>query len=199
MKVDDATRAGWFGRGPCDLSGARPAEVLKRLRACNATSANHGPFPWRPEIPRAALSAARQSTALSEAQLRISSNFIDAAKDAAEITGHVLFSPPARASERALILHNLLEDTAQGLPLRRIPRRQRRGARAIETLDDGGISPPISRTSTLELGEALILPWADSRRSWVNDPAARPLACAAKALDMPEPGFFSGCVAVSQS
>ena len=41
---------------------------------------------------------------------------------------------------------------------------------------------------TLELGEALILPWRVATQV-VNDPGGEPLACAARAVDMPGPVF----------
>ena len=110
-------------------------------------------------------------------------------KDAAEIND--LFSR-ASASERALILYNL-HDT----PLRasaRIPAARAR--RAIETLEMAAFAEDVENF-TLELGETLILPWRVATQV-VNDPGGEPLACAAKALDMPERGV-SARVAVSQA
>jgi hypothetical protein len=101
-------------------------------------------------------------------------------KDAAEIND--MFSR-ASASERALILHNLQET-----PLRasaRIPAA--RAKRAIETLEMAAFATDIENF-TLELGEALILP-ARVAIQVVNDPGGEPLACAARALDMPSPVF----------
>ncbi len=118
--------------------------------------------------------------ALSEAQLRMSSNLSMQPKDAAEITD-MFFS--ASASERALILHNLLETPLKASA--RIPAA--RAARAIETLEMAAFAADIENF-TLELGEALILPWRIAAQL-VNDPGGEPLACAAKALDMPSPVF----------
>jgi hypothetical protein len=89
----------------------------------------------------------------------------------------------ASASERALILYNL-HDT----PLRaaaRIPAA--RATRAIETLEMAAFAEDVENF-TLELGETLILPWRVATQV-VNDPGGEPLACAAKALDMPEAVF----------
>ncbi len=101
-------------------------------------------------------------------------------KDAAEISD-MFFG--ASASERALILHNL-SDT----PLRasaRIPAA--RAARAIETLEMAAFAADVENF-TLELGEALILPSRVAAQV-VNDPGGEPLACAARALDMPSAVF----------
>src|SRR5229473_3073744 len=62
-----------------------------------------------------------------------------------------------------------------------------RAARAIETLEMAAFAADIENF-TLELGEALILPWRVAAQL-VNDPGGEPLACAAKALDMPSPVF----------
>jgi Uncharacterised protein conserved in bacteria (DUF2336) len=116
----------------------------------------------------------------SEAQLRVASNLSMQPKDAAEIID--MFSR-ASASERALILHNL-----QDTPLRasaRIPAA--RAKRAIETLEMAAFAADVENF-TLELGETLILP-SRVAAEVVNDPGGEPLACAAKALDMPSPVF----------
>jgi hypothetical protein len=101
-------------------------------------------------------------------------------KDATEINEMFV---RAGASERALILHNL-HDT----PLRasaRIPAA--RAARAIETLEMAAFAADIENFA-LELGESLILPSRVAAQV-VNDPGGEPLACAAKALDMPSAVF----------
>jgi hypothetical protein len=100
--------------------------------------------------------------------------------DAAEISD-MFFR--ASASERALILHNLQET-----PLRasaRIPAS--RAARAIETLEMAAFAADVENF-TFELGETLILPARIAARV-VGDPGGEPLACAAKALDMPSAVF----------
>ena len=101
-------------------------------------------------------------------------------KDAAEI--NEMFSR-ANASERALILSKL-----QDAPLRasaRIPAA--RAKRAIETLEMAAFAVDVENF-TFELSESLILPWRVATEV-VNDPGGEPLACAAKALDMPSPVF----------
>ena len=101
-------------------------------------------------------------------------------REAAEISD--MFSR-ASASERALILHNLQET-----PLRasaRIPAARAR--RAIETLEMAAFAADIENF-TLEIGETLILP-SRVAAEVVNDSGGEPLACAARALDMPSAIF----------
>ena len=62
-----------------------------------------------------------------------------------------------------------------------------RAARAIETLEMAAFAADIENF-TLELGETLILPTRIAAQV-VNDAGGEPLACAAKALDMPSPVF----------
>jgi hypothetical protein len=175
-EVDDATRA--VVRARLAIYPGTPAEVLKRL-GLQRTSANQV-IPLAPEIPAPPPAAAAVKAALSEAQLRMSSNLSMQPKDAAEITD-MFFS--ASASERALILHNLLETPLKASA--RIPAA--RAARAIETLEMAAFAADVENF-TLELGEALILPWRLAAQL-VNDPGGEPLACAVKALDMPSPVF----------
>lgn len=170
-EVDDATRAAVRAR--LAIYPGTPAEVLRRLGLKPA-----GPdrrVPIAREIPASA-SAAPPLKAPTEAELRLASNLSMQPKDAAEIND--MFSR-AGASERALILHNLHET-----PLRasaRIPAARAR--RAIETLEMAAFAEDLENF-TLELGEALILPWKVATQV-VNDPGGEQLACAAKALDMP--------------
>jgi hypothetical protein len=124
--------------------------------------------------------AATQPSPPTEAQLRMRANLSMQPRDAAEI--HDMFFG-AGASERALILHNLAET-----PLRaaaRIPAA--RAARAVETLEMAAWVGDIENF-TIELGETLILP-ARVAAQVVNDPGGEPLACAARALDMPAAVF----------
>jgi hypothetical protein len=117
---------------------------------------------------------------LAEAQLRMQANLSMQPKDAAEI--HDMFFR-ASASERALILHNLAET-----PLRasaRIPAA--RAARGVETLEMAAFAADVE-SFTIEIGETLILPTRVAAQV-VNDPGGEPLACAARALDMPSPVF----------
>jgi Uncharacterised protein conserved in bacteria (DUF2336) len=174
-EVDDATRA--VVRARLAIYPGTPAEVLKRL-GLQRTSANQV-IPLAPEIP-APPSAAPPVKPLSEAQLRMAPNLSMQPGDAAEISDMFLH---ASAGERALILHNLHDSQLRASA--RIPAA--RAARAIETLEMAAFAAD-AENFTLELGEALILPSRVAAQV-VNDPGGEPLACAAKALDMPSAVF----------
>jgi Uncharacterised protein conserved in bacteria (DUF2336) len=174
-QVDDTTRAAVRAR--LSIYPATPPEVLKRLGL-------------KPQIPGQRVPVADQIAASplapppvkppTEAQLRMASNLSMQPRDAAEIND-MFFA--ASASERGLILHNLAET-----PLRasaRIPAA--RAARAVGALEMAAFAGDIENF-TLELGETLILP-ARVAVQVVNDPGGEPLACAARALDMPSPVF----------
>jgi hypothetical protein len=174
-EVDDATRAAVRAR--LAIYPGTPAEILNKLGLKQAASSQ--PVPLAREIAMTTPLAppltppARPPT---EAQLRMASNLSMQPKDAAEIND--LFSR-ASSSERALILLNL-----QDSPLRaaaRIPGPRAR--RAVETLEMAAFAADIENF-TLELGDTLILPWRVAAQV-VNDPGGEPLACAARALDMP--------------
>jgi hypothetical protein len=174
-EVDDATRAAVRAR--LAIYPGTPAEVLRRLGLKPAAPGQRIPLASEIPAPPSAEPAVKGPT---EAQLRMASNLSMQPKDAAEIND--MFSR-ASASERALILHNL-----QDTPLRasaRIPAP--RAKRAIETLEMAAFAADVENF-TSELGEALILPWRVAAQV-VNDPGGEPLACAAKALDMPSPVF----------
>ena len=174
-EVDDTTRAAVRAR--LSIYPATPTEVLKRLGL-----KRHDPgsrVPVADEIPAspAAEPAVRPPT---EAQMRMASNLSMQPKDAAEIND-MFFA--ASASERVQILHNLAET-----PLRasaRIPGA--RAALAVETLEMAAWVGDIE-SFTIELGETLILPSRVAGQV-VGDPGGEPLACAARALDMPRPVF----------
>ncbi len=175
-EVDDATRAAVRAR--LAIYPGTPAEILRKLGIRPAAPDRHAPLAW--EIPESTTPAAPPAKPPTEAELRLASNLTMQPKDAAEIND--LFSR-ASASERALILYNL-HDT----PLRaaaRIPAARAR--RAIETLEMAAFAEDVENF-TLELGETLILPWRVATQV-VNDPGGEPLACAAKALDMPDEVF----------
>ncbi len=170
-QVDDATRAAVRAR--LAIYPGTPAEVLKRLGL--KPSVPDRRVPLATEIA-AAPSAPPPLRAPTDAELRMASNLSMQPKDAAEINAMFML---AGASERALILHNL-----QDTPLRaaaRIPAPRAR--RAIETLEMAAFAEDVENF-TMELGEALILPWRVATQV-VNDPGGEPLACAAKALGMP--------------
>jgi hypothetical protein len=174
-EVDDATRAAVRAR--LAIYPGTPAEILKKLGLKPASPDQRMPLAAR--IPAPPL-AEPPIKAPSEAQLRMASNLSMQPKDAAEIND-MFFR--ASASERALILHNLADT-----PLRasaRIPAA--RAARAVETLEMAAFAADIENF-TLELGETLILPSRVATQV-VNDPGGEPLACAARALDMPSAVF----------
>lgn len=174
-QVDDATRAAVRAR--LAIYPGTPPEVLKRLGL--KPTAPGQPVPVAAGIV-AASSPPQPAKAPSEAQLRMASNLSMQPTDAAEISG-MFFN--AGASERALILHNLLDTPLKASA--RIPAA--RAARAIETLEMAAFAADVENF-TLELGEALILP-AQIAAQVVNDPGGEPLACAARALDMPSAVF----------
>jgi Uncharacterised protein conserved in bacteria (DUF2336) len=89
----------------------------------------------------------------------------------------------ANAGERALILHNLNETPLKASA--RIPAA--RAKRAIETLEMAAFAEDTENFAR-EIGEALILPVRIATQV-VNDPGGEPLACAARALDMPSAAF----------
>ena len=101
-------------------------------------------------------------------------------RDAAEISDMFFH---ASAGGRALILHDLHDSQLKASA--RIPAA--RAARAIETLEMAAFAADVENF-TLELGEALILPSRVAAQV-VNDPGGEPLACTARALDMPSAVF----------
>jgi hypothetical protein len=175
-EVDDATRAAVRAR--LAVYPGTPAIIAAKLGINPTRSDIHVPVPAA--IPAPTPVPAPEVEAPSEAQKRMASNLSMQPTDAAEISD-MFFS--ASASERALILHNLPET-----PLRasaRIPAA--RAKRAIQILEMAAFAPDVENF-TLELGEALILP-ARVAAQVVTDPGGEPLACAAKALDMPSAVF----------
>jgi hypothetical protein len=174
-EVDDATRA--VVRARLAIYPGTPLAVLRRLGL--QRSGSNEIVPLAPAIA-APPPAAPPVKAPTETQLRMSANLTMQPRDAAEITD-LFFG--ATASERALILQNLLETPLKASA--RIPAP--RAARAIETMEMAAFAADVENF-TLELGETLILPWRLAAQV-VNDPGGEPLACAARALDMPSPVF----------
>src|SRR6266853_6289752 len=175
-QVDDATRAAVRAR--LSVYPGTPIEVSKKLGLNSFRLERHIPLadaiPPSPQSTEAPAPAPAKP--LSEAQLRLASNLSMQPKDAAEIDA--MFSR-AGPSERAAILHNLAETPLQASA--RIPTARAR--RAIEALEMAAFAADVENF-TQELGETLILP-ARVAAEVVNDPGGEPLACAAKALDMP--------------
>jgi hypothetical protein len=175
-QVDDATRA--MVRARLAIYPGTPAEIARKLGLKPAHGDRHVPVPA--ELPVPLPTATPPAKVLSEVEKRLASNLSMQPKDAAEISD-MFFG--ASAGERALILYNLQET-----PLRasaRIPAA--RAARAIQILEMAAFAADVENF-TLELGEALILP-ARIAAQVVNDPGGEPLACAAKAVDMPSAVF----------
>jgi hypothetical protein len=174
-EVDDATRVAVRAR--LAVYPGTPVEVAKKLGLRPASPDQR--VPLAAEIP-AIPSATSPVKSPSEAQARMASNLSMQPTDAAEINDMFLH---ASAGERALILHNLQQTQLRASA--RIPAK--RAARAIETLEMAAFAADVENF-TLELGEALILPSRIAAQV-VNDPGGEPLACAAKALDMPSAVF----------
>ena len=175
-QVDDATRAAVRAR--LAIYPATPAEIMDKLGLRRS-------HPGQPLPLAAAIAADQQPSAPTvkpptEAQLRMASSLAMRPNDAAEISD-MFFA--AGASERALILHNLADTPLKASP--RIPAA--RAARALHILEMAAFAED-TENFALELGEALILPQRIAEQV-VHDPGGEPLACAARALDMPSPAF----------
>jgi hypothetical protein len=175
-QVDDATRAAVRAR--LAIYPGTPLEIARKLGIRPAHGDMRVPVPA--EIPAPSPAAAPVARPPSEAAQRMASNLPMQPTDAAEIS-EMFFG--AAASERALILHNLPETPLKASA--RIPAA--RAKRAIETLEMAAFATDVENF-TLELGETLILP-ARVAAQVVGDPGGEPLACAAKALDMPSAVF----------
>jgi hypothetical protein len=175
-QVDDATRAAVRAR--LAIYPGTPEEVLRKLGLRPALP--EPPAPVAEKIPAQAPHAAPPIKAPADSELQLPSSLSMQPKDAAEISD-MFFA--ASSSERLLILNNLLQT-----PLRasaRIPAA--RCVRATQTLEMAAFAADIENF-TLEISEALILP-ARIAAQIVGDPGGEPLACAARALDMPGPAF----------
>jgi hypothetical protein len=173
-QVDDATRAAVRAR--LAVYPATPPEIMRKLGLPRAHPDRKVPL----APPIAAPAAAAPARVPTEAELRMASSLAMRPNDAAEISD-MFFA--ANASERALILHNLNETPLKASA--RIPAA--RAKRAIETLEMAAFAEDTD-SFALEIGEALILP-ARIATQVVTDPGGEPLACAARALDMPSAAF----------
>lgn len=174
-QVDDATRAAVRAR--LAIYPSAPAEVMSKLGLKPAQPAKA--VPLAPEIPSPP-PAAEPARPQSEVQKRLASNLSMQPKDAAEIYDLFFRAGP---SERVAILHSLAETPLKASP--RIP--ELRAARAIEILEMAAFNSDVENFA-LELGESLILPSRVAAHI-VDDAGGEPLACAAKALNMPSPVF----------
>ena len=174
-QVDDATRAAVRAR--LAIYPATPPEIMDKLGLRRSHPGQ--------DLPLAAAIAAAPASeptvkAPTEAQLRMASTLAMRPNDAAEISD-MFFA--AGASERALILHNLADTPLKASA--RIPAA--RAARALHILEMAAFAED-TENFALELGEALILPQRIAEQV-VHDPGGEPLACAARALDMPSAAF----------
>jgi uncharacterized protein (DUF2336 family) len=181
-QVDDATRAAVRAR--LAIYPGTPEETLRQLGLRPGQPEPRVPVTQKIPAPVALVQplapVAPPIQAPADTELRMASNLSMQPKDAAEICD-IFFG--ASSSERALILHNL-----QQTPLRaaaRIPAA--RTVRATQTLEMAAFAADIENF-TLEISEALILPMRIAAQI-VNDPGGEPLACAARALEMPGPAF----------
>jgi hypothetical protein len=174
-QVDDATRAAVRAR--LAIYPATPAEIVDKLGLRRSPPGEILPL-------AAAIAAAPTSEpvvkAPTEAQLRMASTLSMRPNDAAEISD-MFFA--AGASERATILHNLADTPLKASA--RIPAA--RAARALHILEMAAFAED-TENFAIELGEALILPQRIAEQV-VHDPGGEPLACAARALDMPSAAF----------
>ena len=174
-QVDDATRAAVRAR--LAIYPATPPEIMDKLGLRRSHPGEILPL-------AAAIAAAPTSAPVvkppTEAQLRMASTLAMRPNDAAEISD-MFFA--AGASERALILHNLADTPLKASA--RIPAA--RAARALHILEMAAFAED-TENFALEIGEALILPQRIAEQV-VHDPGGEPLACAARALDMPSAAF----------
>ena len=174
-QVDDATRAAVRAR--LAIYPATPPEIMNKLGLRRADPGRK--VPLAPSIA-AALPEAAPVRVPTEAELRMASSLSMRPNDAAEISD-MFFT--ANARERAQILHNLNETPLKASAL--IPAARAR--RAIETLEMAAFAEDTD-SFAIEIGEALILPTRIAIQV-VKDPGGEPLACAARALDMPSAAF----------
>jgi hypothetical protein len=173
-QVDDATRAAVRAR--LAVYPATPPETMNKLGLRRGQ-------PGQTVLLAPSIAAPPETAPArppTEAELRMASSLSMRPNDAAEISD-MFFA--ANAGERALILHNLNETPLKASA--RIPAA--RAKRAIETLEMAAFAEDAD-SFALEIGEALILP-ARIATQVVKDPGGEPLACAARALDMPSAAF----------
>ena len=174
-QVDDATRAAVRAR--LAIYPNAPFDVLTKLGVRPAQA--DAPMPMAEEIPSPPL-APPPPKPLTEVERRMASNVAMQPTDAAEVCA--MFGR-ADSSERAAILHNLAESPLKASP--RIPLS--RAARSIEALEMAAFVTDVENF-TREVAETLILPHKLATEI-VSDPGGEPLACAMRALDMPNSTF----------
>jgi hypothetical protein len=174
-QVDDATRAAVRAR--LAIYPGAPAEVLGKLGLRPVQPDESVPLATEIPCPAPVAQPAKSS---NEAERRVAPNLLMQPKDAAEI--HDIFIH-AGSTERVAILHSLAQSPLKASP--RIP--EARAERAVETLEMAAFNGDVENF-ILELGESLMLPSRVAAQI-VEDAGGEPLACAAKALNMPSPVF----------
>ena len=175
-QVDDATRAAVRAR--LAIYPATPAEIMDKLGLRRSNPGQD--LPLAPAIATAPRQRA-DSEAADRSAVADGVYAGDAAQRCRRTQRHVLRG--CGASERALILHNLDNTPLKASP--RIPAA--RAARALHILEMAAFAEDTANFA-LELGEALILTQRIAEQV-VHDPGGEPLACAARALDMPSATF----------
>ena len=175
-QVDDATRAAVRAR--LAIYPATPAEIMDKL---GLRRSHPGQILPVAAAIAAAPAGAPPAKAPTEAQLRMASTLAMRPNDAAEISDMFFAADAERArADPAQSRRHAAEGF--GANSRR-PRRAR-----DPDAGDGGIRRghrklrARNRRSPDPAG-------ADRRRRWCNDPGGEPLACAARALDMPSAAF----------
>ena len=171
--VDDATRAAIRARlAVCSDTPEAIAEKLGLASPARAQQPVPAPADESPAPPVHEDRTASHTASTPRLAIRPA--------DAAEIEG--MFAA-AKGLERVRILQNL--DAAPLVPA--VRPGPRRSARAIETLEMAAYASDIE-SFALELSSVLLLPPKAAERM-VSDPGGEPLACACKALGMPEDTF----------
>jgi hypothetical protein len=155
-QVDDATRAAVRAR--LAIYPGAPVEVLTKLGLRPAQPDR--PVPLAAELPSTPPAAEAPENPPTDVERRLASHLSMQPKDASEI--YDLFFRATKAAPR-------------------IP--EARAARAVETLEMAAFVADVENF-VIELGESLILPSRVAIHI-VDDASGEPLACAAKALNMP--------------
>jgi hypothetical protein len=170
-QVDDATRAAVRAR--LSIYPRTPPVIMQKLTLKPSAPDQRLPLARGIKPAQPAVVPLKPPT---ETQLRLASTLSLQPDDASEISA-MFFA--ASATERGAILQNLANTPLK--PSARVAAG--RVARAIETLEMAAFAVD-AENFTLELGDALMLPWSIAEQV-VNDTGGEPLACAAKALGMP--------------
>jgi hypothetical protein len=177
--VDDTTRAAVRAR--LALCSDTPDGIAVKLGLAQAAPARTTTPSWS-EIPAAADSDTDSATDMRSpgTKANLPRQLAMRPADAAEIDR--MFAA-AKGLERVRILQNL--DSSPLLPA--VRPGPRRAARAIETLEMAAYACD-TESFALELSSVLLMPTKAAERV-VHDPAGEPIACACKAIGMPDEVF----------